>query len=74
MSERKGLPPPDINRRNKVHEFRPTHIEMELRAKVSEHIVKQDVSVSEMCDVLKRIVKSWEPVIFEDENFNKGEA
>lgn len=66
MSERKGIPPPDINRRNKVHQFKATHVEMELRAKVSEHIAKQSITVEEMCDVLTRIAKSWQPVILDE--------
>ena len=67
MSDRKGLPPPDINRRNKVHEFRPTHIEMELRAKVSEHIARKDVTIEEMCNVLTKIAESWKPIVLEEE-------
>lgn len=67
MTSSKGLPPPDINRRNKVHHFKPTHIEMELRAHVSSYLAKKDISVKEMCDVLNRIAKSWEPIILNEE-------
>lgn len=67
MTNNKGLPPPDINRRNKVHHFKPTHIEMELRAQVSSYLAKNDISVKELCEILNKISKSWEPIILSQE-------
>lgn len=67
MVDRKGMAPSDINRRNKVHHFKSTHIEMELRAQVSSYLAKKDISVKEMCEVLNRILKSWETIILSEE-------
>lgn len=58
------------NKTNKAHNFKVTHVEMELRAKVSEHIAKQSITVEEMCEVLNKIAKSWEPNILDEIRIN----
>lgn len=60
-------PHDEITHKNKVHQFKPTHIEMELRAHVSNYLSKKDISIKEMCEVLNRILKSWEPIILTEE-------